>query len=190
VDETPAVNPRPVARRRLAVLLCLVAGCAGADEKFDFKSHFFLKHLVGEWTTEGDLKGADGNIVKLKEEWKAEVVGEDTFVIEGKRQLNDSSENYKWTITRNPTTGLFEAAHRASENSPDTQRFEINFSEAEMKMEWNGFLGSGNARAILIDTFPEKDRDTFEGQVTLTDDSGATTLSGTLKNIRVKKAGS
>ncbi len=181
------MKSRPVVRLRLLALLGLVVGVAGADDKFDFKSHFFFKHLIGEWTTEGVLKGADGDVIKLKEEWKAELLGEDTFVIEGKRSLNDSSENYKWTITRNPTTGLFEAAHRASDNNPDTQRFEINFSEAEMKMEWSGFLGSGNAKAILVDTFPDKDRDTFEGKVTLTDDSGATTLSGTLKSTRVKK---
>jgi hypothetical protein len=181
------MNPRPATRRCLLALLCLGAGIARADDKFDFKAHFFFKHLIGEWTTEGELKGADGNVVKLREEWKAEVLGENTFTIEGKRELNGNAQNYKWTITHNPATGLFEAAHRASDENADTQRFEINFSEAEMKMEMTALLGSGNSRVVLVDTFPEKDRDTFEGKVTLTDDSGAITLSGTLKNTRVKQ---
>ena len=160
---------------------------AGAEEKFDFKTHGFFKHLLGEWTTEGEMKGTEGNVVRLKEEWNAEVVGENTLTITGKRELNDDKQSYKWTITRDPATGLLEASHRGSEDNPDTQRFEISVSEAEMKMEMSGFLGSGGAKAVLVDTFPEKDRDTFETSVTLTDDNGATTLSGTLKSTRVKK---
>jgi len=181
------MNSRPSTRLCLLALLCLGAGIARAEDKFDFKTHFFLKHLIGEWTTEGELKGADGNIVKIKEEWKAEVLGENTFTIEGKREINDNSQNYKWTITHNPATGLFEAAHRASDDNGDTQRFEISFSEAEMKMEMTAFLGGGNSKVVLVDTFPEKGRDTFESKVTLTDESGAVTLSGPLKNTRVKK---
>ena len=177
---------------RLAWLLSPVLGCAigltmHAEEKFDFKTHFFLKHMLGEWTTTGELKGTDGNVIKLKEEWKATVEGDTTMVIEGKRELNDNSQNYKWTITRNPSTGLFEAAHRASDESPDTQRFEINFSEADMSMEWTGFLGSDNSKVTLVDKFKGTDRDTIEVQVTFMDNSGMTTLSGTLKSERVKK---
>lgn len=181
------MTPRPATRRCLLALLCLGAGIARADDKFDFKTHFFFRHLIGEWTTEGELKGTDGNVVKLKEEWKAEALGENTLTIEGKRELNENSQNYKWTITHNPTTGLFEAAHRASDDNSDTQRFEINLSETEMKMEMTAFLGGGNSKIVVVDTFPEKGRDTFEGKVTLTDDSGAVTLSGTLKSTRVKK---
>lgn len=180
------MNSRPAIRRLLA-LLCLAAAIARADGKFEFKTHFFLKHLIGEWTTEGELKGADGNIVRLREEWKAEVLGENTFTMEGRRELGDNSQNYKWTITRNPVTGLFEAEHRASDGSSDAQRFEINFSEPEMKMEMTAILGGGNSRIVLVDTFPEKDRDTFESKVTLTDESSAVTLSGTLKSKRGKK---
>ncbi len=180
------MDPRHAARRLLA-LLFLVTAPARAEDKFDFKTHFFFKHLIGEWITEGELKGTDGNVVKLKEEWKAEALGDDTFVIEGTRELNGQPENYKWTVTRNASTGLFEAAHRASDNNPDTQRFEINFSEAEMKMEWTGFLGGGDSKAVLVDTFAGTDRDAFESDVKLTNESGATTLSGILKSKRVKK---
>lgn len=180
------MNSRPSTRRCLLGLLCLVSGITQAEDKFDFKTHFFLKHYIGEWTTEGELKGADGNVVKLKQEWKAEVLAENTFTIEGRRELNDNVQTYKWTITRNPSTGLFEATHRASDDA-DSQRFEINFSEAEMKMEMTAILGGGNSRIVIVDTFPEKGRDTFEGKVTLTDEGGAVTLSGTLKNTRARK---
>ncbi len=132
----------------MGLWLLALAG-AGAEEKFDFKTHGFFKHLLGEWTTEGEMKGTEGNVVRLKEEWNAEVVGENTLTITGKRELNDDKQSYKWTITRDPATGLLEASHRGSEDNPDTQRFEISVSEAEMKMEMSGFLGSGEAPAHI-----------------------------------------
>jgi hypothetical protein len=171
----------------LLAVMSLAGGRSVAEDKFDFRTHFYFKHMPGEWVTEGEFKGADGNVIKLKEEWKAEVLGDNTLVIEGRRQLNDDSQNYKWTITHNPDTGLFEAAYRISDDNPETLRFEINLSEAEMKMEMTGFLGSGNGKAVIVDTFSGNDRDTFKGEVTLTDDSGVTTLSGTLKSTRTKK---
>lgn len=170
----------------LAVVLALAGGLA-AGEKFDFRTHGFFKHLLGEWTTEGELKGADGNVIKLKEEWKAEAVGETTLTIEGRRDLNGNVQNYKWTFTRDPATGLFEAAHRVSDDNPDTQRFEIQVSESEMRMEMSAFLDTNNSKVVLTDTFAGEDRDTFETLVTLSDSSGATTLSGTLRNKRSKK---
>lgn len=165
-------------------LLLMVAVRAGYE--FDFKTHFYFKHLIGSWTTEGELKGADGNVIKLKEEWKAGAAGENSFIIEGKRELNGNAQNYKWTITRDPATGRFEAALRSDDNNPDTLRFEINFSGEEMKMEMTALTGGGNSKIVLLDTFPEKDRDAFETKVTFTDEKDAVTLSGTLKNTRVK----
>lgn len=179
------MNSRPAILYCLLLLQC--AGGALAEDKFDFKTHFFLKHLLGEWTTEGELKGKEGNVVRIKEDWKAEALGENTFAIEGKREINENSQTFKWTITHNPGTNLFEATHHSGDDNPDTQRFEIQFSEAEMKMEMTALLGGGDSKVVIVDTFRGKERDSFEGRVTLTDESGAVTLSGTLKSMRIKK---
>ena len=66
------MNSRPAILYCLLLLRC-VGGALAAD-KFDFRTRLFLKHLLGEWTTEGDLKGKDGNVVRIKEDWKAEAL--------------------------------------------------------------------------------------------------------------------
>ena len=157
------------------------------QQKTDFKSHAFFKHLIGEWKCEGELKAADGNIVTIKEEWKADVFGENTLVMEGKREINGNSQNYKWTIIQNPSTGLYEASHQASTDSADTQRFEVLVPDKELKMEMSGFLGSSNSKVIIVDTFADGNTDVLKSEVTLTDEKGTTTLSGTLTHKREKK---
>lgn len=159
---------------------------AFAQEKSGFKDSAFFKAYAGEWTMQGELKGAEGNVIKITETWKAEPVGDDTFMIEGTREINGDSQHFTWTVTHNPATGLYEASHRGSADSPDTQRFEISVSEAEMKWELTALMGN-NSKIFISDVFTDKEHDTLESKITLTDDSGATTLSGTLIHKRVKK---
>jgi hypothetical protein len=176
-----------VLRRGSIALLLWMFSIARADEKNDFKEHVVFKHIIGEWKSQGELKGKDGNIVTIKQEWKAEAVGANTLVIQGTRELNGNSETYKWTITKNPSTGLFEAELNPNTNNPDTLRFEMNVDEAAMKVEMSGFLGSDNSKVILVDQFNGAERDSFQTQITLSDNSGTVTLSGSMKNERVKK---
>jgi len=156
------------------------------DDNGGFNKSAFFKAFAGEWTMEGELKGTEGKVVKFKEEWKAEILSDDTMTIEGKRDLDNNSQSYKWTLTHNPTTGLYEANHSVAD-SGDSLRFEVNLMETEMKMEISGFIGSSNSKVTIVDSFSGADRDNLESKITLTDDTGATTLSGTVTHKRTKK---
>ncbi len=176
---------RSVPSWRVLLASCFIfAAWANGEEKTDFKNHPFFKYMIGEWTGEGELKDAHDALVKFKMEWKADVEGENTFVVEGNREINGNAQTYKWTIIHNPTTGAYEATHK----SPDSEavRFEVLVPEGEMRIEMT-MLGNAESKMTVIDSFPDKDFNTLETKVTIVDDSGATTLSGTILQKRVKK---
>src|SRR5690242_1908056 len=66
-------------------ILLLLAGTASAQQKIEFKDHPFFKRLIGEWSSEGERKYADGNLVKVTETWKTELSGENAVTMEGTR---------------------------------------------------------------------------------------------------------
>jgi hypothetical protein len=169
---------------RVFVLLAASA-LAFAEDKGGFKSSDFFKAYAGEWEMTGELQKGDGGVIKIKESWKAEFQGDDTLNIEGKRELDGNSQDFVWTMTHNPATGLYEASHRAKD-SGDAIRFEVSLSETEMKIEMTALLGN-NSKIAITDAFADKEHDTIESKITMTDDNGATTLSGTLTHKRVKK---
>ena len=169
----------------LTLAVALLTTSAGAQQQLDFTKHAFFKHLIGEWRAKGDLKGADGNITTLKEEWKGSVTGEGAFVIEGKRELNKDMQDYRWTICATATSGLFEVTYFVNANGGQTLRFEASVSEADLTMELSAPLGEGTLK--ITDSFPGSERDTLLSKVNLTDGGGKTTLSGTITNKRVKK---
>src|SRR6478752_7232458 len=99
----------------------LLAGTASAQQKIEFKDHPFFKRLIGEWSSEGERKYADGNLVKVTEAWKTELLGENAVVSEGTRDRNGQVSHYKWTFTVTDA-GLIEAAYQRDISNADTQR--------------------------------------------------------------------
>lgn len=169
-------------------LLCLAVVCGGiapAEEKLDFAKHPFFKHLIGEWKAEGTLTGKDGNEVKIAEEWTAIVSPEGSLLVNGRRKINDDEQEFRWTYTHNPATGLFEAAH-VTVASGETQRFEASISEVALTMELK-LVGDGGSAITVHDSFPGEDRDTIVSEVTLTGSAGETNLAGKITHKRVKK---
>ncbi len=171
---------------RVVFALFALTVLAFAEDKGGFKNNEFFKAYVGEWEMNGELQKGDGGVLKIKETWKAEFVGDDTLNIEGTRVIDGNSQDFVWTMTHNPSTGLYEASHKGSKDSADTQRFEVSVSETEMKIDMTALLGN-NSKIAITDAFADKEHDTIESKITLTDDAGATTLSGTLTHKRVKK---
>lgn len=165
--------------------LLAMAVLAFAEDKGGFKTSEFFKAYVGEWEMNGELQKGDGGVIKIKESWKAEFQGDDTLNIEGKRELDGNSQDFVWTMTHNPATGLYEASHH-TKDSGDAIRFEVSLSETEMKIEMTALLGN-NSKILITDAFADKEHDSIESKITLTDDTGATTLSGTLIHKRMKK---
>jgi hypothetical protein len=170
---------------RVIFALLVTAVLASAEDKGGFKTSDFFKAYAGEWEMTGELQKGDGGVIKIKESWKAEFQGDDTLNIEGKRELDGNSQDFVWTLTHNPTTGLYEASHRIKD-SGDAIRFEVSVSGTEMKIDMTALLGN-NSKIAITDAFADKEHDTIESKITMTDDTGATTLSGTLTHKRVKK---
>jgi hypothetical protein len=154
-------------------------------EKFDFARSSFFQLLIGNWQSEGKLLGTDGNEVLIKEEWKGSVAEEGVFVMEGNRLLNDDKQAFRWTVSFNSSTGLFEALHEVKIGSGEVQRFEASVSDVALTMELR-LTGEGQSSIVVKDSFPDTTKKTLVSEVTLTDSSGIPYLSGTVKHQRVK----
>lgn len=163
-------------------------GILVAQEHPQFKDHAFFKFMTGNWTCEGELKGADGGTMKIMERWKGEFVSANTLAIEGKREIDGRSEAYKWTFISNPQTGAIEAAYGADPAIDDTLRFEVSVSADGLKIEMTGMLDSGKAKVVVVQVFPKADHDRIEDKVTMSDESGTPVLTGELVNKRVKES--
>jgi hypothetical protein len=166
-----------------ACILLATTAAFSADGDKDIAKNPVIKHFVGEWEAKGELTGQDGNVITIKEEWKGVVVSANTFAIEGKRVINNEESVYKWTITQNPDTGVYEAMHVI--NSGEAQRFEGNFSEPNFTVEWVAQLDGGST-IKLVESFTNEARDAFDTEVTFTNGKGETTLSGKVSNKKVK----
>jgi hypothetical protein len=162
--------------------------CCLAGEPGQFKDHSFFKHMVGDWTCEGELKGIDGIILKITEQWKGEFLGDNTFQASGNRDIDGRSEEFGWTFIRNPATGSIEATHHDGRNASATDRFEVLVSDDHSKIEMTA-LGTGpNEKIVVVQEFRKNDHDILHDKVTFTDSSGTAVLSGELVNKRVPKS--
>lgn len=189
MTKLPHLTFRSVPQVVLAFLLCGFScmPLRGQEVVDDLAKHPLLKHLIGEWTAEGELTAQDGNVITIRQEWKGTVLSPDTFAIEGKREINGNGEktDYKWTIIHNKAAGSYEAMHDPG-NGGAVQRFEGSLSELTKVLEWVS-RGDGGSSIKLVDAFVGEGHDTFETEVTFTNDKGETTLSGKITNRKVKK---
>jgi hypothetical protein len=173
----------------ILALLGLGAGTLSlvAEDKSKFADHPFFKHLVGSWKSEGDLKGTDGKPIKITQEWMCKVSDEGGVVIEGSRSVNDGAllQKYRWNITHNPTTDLYEAVQMDAESQQNSIRFEGTFGGTTATLELKAEMANGGT-ATITDSFTGEGHDTFESKILVTNVKGDTTLEGTLKSERVK----
>ncbi len=144
--------------------------------------HPFFKSFIGTWKAEGDLKGADGNIVSVKEEWTGKVSEEGELVIEGTRDINSGGpQKYQWTITHNATTDLYEAVLSNPDDPAHPLRFEGSLTGEPAVLELKAQVGNGGTINVT-DTFIGDDHKVFETKVVFVGDTGTVTMEGTLKN--------
>ena len=165
--------------------VALATGLAWAQQGAELSQHVFFKHFIGNWEAEGDLTGADGNIVKVKEEWTGTATTEGQLVMEGKRQINDTKQSFRWSITRNAATDSFRGELVTDGDEAGKLQFEVNVSEVNLTAELKAPLGASGS-VTLVDSFPMEDKNTISSQVTLLGDGGETNLSGTITHKRVK----
>ncbi len=168
------------------VILLLLCGVLPAQQPRDLSSHVFFKHLIGQWEAHGELKGQDNNNVKVKEEWTGKATPEGEFIIEGRRELNDNRQTFRWTITHNATTDSYEAVLTTDGNEAGNLRFEGHVSEVNLTIELKAAIGA-NGSVTVIDGFAADDKNTIESKIAFLGDNGETTLSGTITHKRVKQ---
>lgn len=163
------------------LLIFLLATPAWAD----LSTHAFFKHFIGTWKAAGELKGENDNLVTITEEWTGKVDGENGFLIEGTRTLNSDTQPFKWTITHNAGTDMFEAILSGADAS-QTIRFEGNVSEVNLTLELKAVTGNGQSSITVLDSFKGEQKDVIESKVHFTGDAGQTTLEGTIKHEKQK----
>lgn len=181
------MTPRRSIAFAFAVLFSLSGTCLPAQDKAKLVEHPFFKALIGEWKAAGELKGADGNVVKISEEWVGKVSDEGELVIEGSRTVNDNPpQKYRWAITHNPTTDLYEAVQTDVDNPKNAVRFEGNVTGEPAVLELKAQFGNGGGSVTVTDTFSGADTKVLETKVVFLKDTGEVNLEGTIKNERVK----
>lgn len=165
----------------IALLLGLIAVTAHAD----LSTHPVLKHYIGTWKAAGELKGENGNVTKITEEWTGKVDGETGFLIEGARTMNDDMQPFKWSITHNVGADNFEAVLSGADGG-QTIRFEGNASTVNLTLELKAVTGNGQSSITVNESFEGDAKEVILSKVTFTGDAGQTTLEGTIKHEKQK----
>lgn len=167
----------------LVTLWCW-CGLLSAQSKTEIKDHPFYKQLIGEWSSEGERKYNDGRIVKIKQEWKTEVLGANSMTSEGTQERDGQSTHYKWTITL-MDSGLVEAIYQRDTGKPDTQRYEVQAAEDGSQVQMTALLDN-NSKVETTEAFKAGDHDTLESTTTRTDPNGAIIYTSTTVAKRKK----
>lgn len=172
---------------RLGVLLAATGAALvlNSQESKNLGQHPFFKAFVGEWKVEGELKGENGNVLKVTETWTGKVDEQGGLYIEGMRTVDGDTKPFKWTITHNPSTDGFEAVVSGTEPA-ETVRFEGSYSEVTQTLDLKAITGTGGSAITLQDSFADEGKDTLHSKVTFTGEQGNVTLEGTLVHKRVK----
>jgi hypothetical protein len=174
----------PFSWSSILTVLLFLTGVVSAQQKTDIKDHPFYKQLIGEWSSEGERKYTDGRIVKIKQEWKTEVLGANSLTSEGTQERDGQSTHYKWTITL-MDSGLIEAIYQRDTTKPDTQRYEVQAAEDGSQVQMTALLDN-NSKAEITEAFKAGDHDTLENNTTRTDPNGATIYTSTTVAKRKK----
>ncbi len=169
---------------RLAFLLCLLVIVAGPTRAADLAQHPVFKHYLGQWSAEGELKNANGEPVKIKEDWTGSADGENSFTLKGTRTINGDTQPFTWTFTHNPATDTYEAVHVGNDPS-QALRFEANVSEVTTTIDLKAITGTSGSVAV-VEKFTDNKFETLASEITFTNDQGMKTLEGTIMHKKVK----
>ncbi len=150
-----------------------------AEEDFPGKAVF--EKLVGQWTSEGELIAANGDVIKVSETWVGKFVDEGKgFLIEGDRLWNGESQTFKWEYSFNATLQLLEVIYSSSDLDKELP-MEVSVNEAEGSVLRRAQMGAEGAE-IAIETKFEKGK--LISQVTVTGADGQIALEGSFKHDR------
>ncbi len=166
-----------------AVIFCALT--ASAQDKFDFRTHPYFKHLIGEWKLEAEVTRANGDREKFTQLSKTEVAEANVLTTEGAYEGRDLSVRFKWMFTHT-ASGKLEAVLQPDLDKPDLQRFEVKVSEDCLSLEITRAL-KNQQKMTVVDAFKDGDYDLRELTRTITDSEGAVLSTTTALSKRVKK---
>lgn len=157
-----------------------------AQQPADFGKHPFFQHFVGTWKAEGELKGEDGKVITITEDWKGGLrETARSFLIDGTRTINGETKSFKWTFTHNAATDTYEAVLTGSEGDQPL-RFEASISEVNLTIELKAITGTNSAITVK-EVFTDEKRETLASHVTFTGDAGQVTLEGVITHKKQKE---
>ncbi len=169
----------------MKALLCFVLPLAFVltAQGEDLALHPVFKHFLGKWTAEGELKGENNTVLTITEDWQGKGEGDNTFVLEGTRTLNNDTQTFKWTFALNPSTGTCEANLTGGDGSQPL-RFEVNISDVNLTLDMKAQTGQTSAITVK-EAFTDEKHEALVSHVTFTNDEGKTTLEGDVKHKKV-----
>jgi len=163
----------------IASVFFLLASAAIANEEFE---HPFFKAISGEWTGEGGLTNADGEVSELSESWTAEANDAGGFEFSGIRELSDQTQEFRWIFSYNVATESFESEYWHT-GMEDPIRFEVSLTDDRADMVLYGGDSGGEIR--VTNSLSDGG---MESVVSVKDGNGQEVMGGTVNHIRVKSS--
>lgn len=144
-----------------------------------FKNDPVLSKLVGNWTAEGELTGADGEKISITETWTGKIDDSGSLVMTGTRMMNEEEQEFSWTFSFNSTSEIFECEYSHT-GMEEPLRFDVTISVTERTTTLKAPFGDGGSLSVL-NTIAE-DGKSMEGDVTIFDAQGQKQIHGTVKH--------
>ncbi|NRB74707.1 MAG: hypothetical protein HRU46_10150 [Verrucomicrobiales bacterium] len=151
----------------LFVIVASVDLCAG-----ELGEHPFFKSITGEWSGEGDLTAADGQVIPVREEWTGAETDEGFFEMSGHRMMGDDHQEFRWVFSRNAATELIECRYWHT-GMDEELGFEVQLTEKQADLRTP--FGEPGGELRISNRFEERK---ITGEVEVTEASGITTLTG------------
>jgi len=159
--------------RRSLFTLCSVLLLPLFSEAIDFEKHPWFSRVVGEWTGAGEMTNAEGEVSKMTEKWEGKVDPAGSFVINGTREWNGETFEFRWAYHYNPTTELFEVDYWQTGMEGENLKLEASITDDQVQMK--APFGDSGAELRVVNIFVDGN---IESKVDITDSQGQAQLSG------------
>lgn len=134
----------------------------------------FFKKVMGQWSGQGQLTNASGEVTEIREEWSAESNDDGTFVFAGTRRMGDKDQEFSWVFIYNVSTDLFECEYWHT-GMEDKLRCDVVMLDDGVELR--APFGTSGGELLVVNTLSDNE---MTGTVSLTNQNGEEALSGTV----------
>jgi len=166
------------------IFAAVLAACAAAmgvvpATASPFEEHAFFQRLTGDWTGDGELRNADGNTHAIHEEWSGERRADGTFAMEGVRNWDEETQEFRWVFHFNESTELYEVEYWHT-GMDDVLLMEASITDDQATVK----APVGDPQSELRITNRFDGNDTLRGEVLFADGEGREVLAGEVVHHR------